>query len=60
MALPSLPVGHAATAFEDSLRVLLIVALGLLIMIVATALLGWHGFTPSLDILPDPVGPLPF
>ncbi|HKY88644.1 MAG TPA: hypothetical protein VJ141_01595 [Candidatus Limnocylindrales bacterium] len=61
MALLRPPVGHAATALQDSLRILLIVGTVLLIMVVATAAFGWQGFgPPSFDLTPDPAGSLPF
>jgi len=57
MALHQPTLGRTS---QDLLRVLLIVIAALAVILVATAILGVPGSGPSLEIVPDPAGVLPF
>jgi hypothetical protein len=45
---------------QDLVRVLLIVIAAVAVMFVATVVFGMPGSGPSLEIVPDPAGGLPF
>lgn len=51
-----------ATADQDLARALLMIGAAIVLMLVLTAVFGWHGLGPSYQIGSDPAGPagLPF
>jgi hypothetical protein len=57
MALHRMAQLPRAAAFPDLVRPLLIIAAVIVLMVVLTALLGWHQLGPSYQIVPDPAGP---
>lgn len=60
MALKQAVQPHRASTLETVIRVLAIVAAVLIAFIVLTTAFGFPGGAPSIEILPDPAGPLPF
>jgi hypothetical protein len=53
MALQQTTVEHRS---EDLLRAVLLIAVTVALLVVATAILGMSGSGPSLEIVPDPAG----
>jgi hypothetical protein len=60
MALKQAVHPHRVSTLEVIVRVLAIVAAVLVAFVVLTMAFGIPGGAPSIEILPDPAGPLPF
>jgi hypothetical protein len=60
MALKQAVHPHRVSTLEVIVRVLAIVAAVLVAFVVLTTAFGMPGGAPSIEILPDPAGPLPF
>jgi hypothetical protein len=52
--------GHRLVEHFDFVVALMVVVGVLVLMVAATAILGWNIAPPSFDIVPDPAGALPY
>ena len=60
MTLDRTPVATTAPASHPLVRVLIVAAVLIVALLALTALIGVAGSGPSLDIVSDPAGVLPF
>ena len=60
MSLHQSTLGQRIAPYEDLLRALLIVVAVIAVMLVATVVFGVARTGPSIEIVPDPAGALPF
>ena len=61
MALQQITHGQGTASYQYLVRALLVIGAVIVLMLVATAILGFQGTGPSFELTPDPAGlALPF